>query len=353
MRFTGGRCRGFDHVRIDSSLCQPLNVFQLQRFFVEHFNEYAADDLTFRFRIVLAFQRVEETLFAFNVNDVQAEMVTKHIHYLLGFVQAQQTVVDEHAGQVFSDCTVQQHRSHRGVNATGQTEDNFVIANLLTNAGNGVIDNFCRRPQRFTLADIAHKTLQHAHALTGVGNFRVELHAIEAFFFVRHDSKRAAVGAGNGHETFRNGSHFVAVAHPHIQQRFAVCGQGVFNTADKRAVGLHFNLRIAEFTFVRTFNMTTELHCHGLHAVAHAEHRHARIENVFRRTRAVFFSGTFRATGKNNTAWVEFANLCFRNIPCPQFTVDAQFTYATCNQLSVLRAKIEDENAMFMNIVCH
>jgi hypothetical protein len=38
-------------------------------------------------------------------------------------------------------------------------------------------------------------------------------------------------------ETFRNGGHFVAVAHPHVQQRFAVCGPGVFHTADKRAVG--------------------------------------------------------------------------------------------------------------------
>ena len=34
------------------------------------------------------------------MNNVQAKMVAKHIHYLLGFVEAQQTVVDEHAGQV-------------------------------------------------------------------------------------------------------------------------------------------------------------------------------------------------------------------------------------------------------------
>ena len=46
-----------------------------------------------------------------------------------------------------------------GVNATGQAENDFVIANLLTDTLNGVVDDFSRGPQGFTLADIAHKAL--------------------------------------------------------------------------------------------------------------------------------------------------------------------------------------------------
>ncbi len=58
--------------------------------------------------------------FAFHVNDVQTEVVTKHVHDLLGFIQTQQTVVHEYAGQVFTDSAVQQHRGYGGVNATGR-----------------------------------------------------------------------------------------------------------------------------------------------------------------------------------------------------------------------------------------
>ncbi len=186
-----------------------------------------------------------------------------------------------------------------------------------------------------------------------MGHFRVELHAVEAFFFVGHNGKRAALGAGNGHEVGRDSGDFVAVAHPDVEQRFAVGGQGVFDTADQRAVGLNFNLRVAELTFVGCFNMATKLHRHGLHAVADAEHRHTGFKHVLRGARAVGFGGAFRATGENDTAWIEFANLCFSDIPRPQLTVNAQLTDATRDQLSVLRTEIQNENAMFMNIFRH
>ncbi len=248
--FTGCGSRGFNHVRVDGALRQPLDVFQLQRFFVEHFHEDAADDFTFRFRIVLAFQRVQEALLAFHVNDVQTEVVTEHVHDLLSFVQTQQAVVHEDAGQVFADGAVQQHCGDGGVHAAGEAEDHFVIANLLADTLNGVVDDFCRGPQGFTLADVTHEALQHAHPLTGVGYFRVELYAVEAFFFVRHDRERAAFGAGNGDEVRRDSGNFVAVAHPHIQQRLTVCGQGVFNTAHQRAVVDDFDLCVAKLTLV-------------------------------------------------------------------------------------------------------
>ncbi|MNB97989.1 hypothetical protein D3C75_452300 [compost metagenome] len=186
-----------------------------------------------------------------------------------------------------------------------------------------------------------------------MGHFRVELHAVEAFFFVGHNGKRAGLGAGNGHEVGRDRRDFIAVAHPYVEQRFAISGQGIFDTANQGAVGLHFNLRVAELTLVRGFNVATQLHRHGLHAVANAEYRNTGFEHILRRARAVVLGGAFRATGKNNAAWVEFANLCFRDIPRPQLAVNTKFTHATCNQLSVLRTKIEDKNAMFMNIFRH
>ena len=60
----------------------------------------------------------EETRFAFNVNNVEAEVVAKHIHNLLCFVQAQQAVIHEHAGQTVANGAMQQHCRHGGVNTT-------------------------------------------------------------------------------------------------------------------------------------------------------------------------------------------------------------------------------------------
>ena len=99
--------------------------------------------------------------------------------------------------------------------------------------------------------------------------------------------------------------------------------------------------------------MTAQLHRHGLHAVAYAEDRYTSFEDVFWCTWAVILGGAFRATGEDDPARIELTDLCFSNIPCPQFTVDAQFTYATCHQLRILRSEIKDKNAMFMNIISH
>ncbi len=48
-------------------------------------------------------------------------------------------------------------------------------------------------------------------SLAGVSHFRVELYAIEAFFFVSHNGKRAAFGAGYGDEVGRDSGNFIAV----------------------------------------------------------------------------------------------------------------------------------------------
>ncbi|CCK03561.1 hypothetical protein BN129_2244 [Cronobacter sakazakii 701] len=287
------------------------------------------------------------------MNDVKTKMVAEHIHHLLGFVQAQQAVINGHAGQTVANRAVQQHGGDGGVHAAGEAQDHAIVTHLLTNALNRVVDDFRRRPQRFALTDVAHKALQHTQALTGVSHFRVELHAVETLLFVRHDRERTGFGAGDGHEIRRNSGHFIAVAHPDIQQRVAVGAQRIFNTTHQRAVGFNFYLRITEFTLVRTFHMAAQLHRHGLHTVANAKHRHTGVKDIFRRARAVFFSGALRATGKDNPVRIKAADLLFRHVPGPQFTVNAQLTHAARHQLGVLRTEVEDKDTMLMNVVRH
>ena len=134
------------------------------------------------------------------MNNVQTKVIAKHIQNLLCCVETQQAVVDEYASQVFTDSAVQQHCGNGGIHATREAEDDFIVAHLLADAGYSVVDNFRWRSQGFTLADITHKTLQHAHTLAGVSHFRVELYAKEAVFFVGHCGQEAPFGSGYCHD---------------------------------------------------------------------------------------------------------------------------------------------------------
>ncbi len=135
--------------------------------------------------------------------------------------------------------------------------------------------------------------LQHAGTLTGVGHFRVELHAVEALGFIGHGRVGAGRGLGDGGEVGRNGSDLVTVAHPDIQQSIAVVGDGIFDVAQERAAlasfSQHFHLGVTEFTLGGGLHLATQLLGHGLHAVADTEHRDTGVEHILGGARAARF----------------------------------------------------------------
>jgi hypothetical protein len=141
-------------------------------------------------------QVVEELVFSVGADHLDAHVLGEHGHHLLAFVQAQQAVVDEHAGQLVADGLVQQRGNHRRIHAAGQAEQHVVGADLGADLGDGVFSDFRRGPQGFTAADVEDEARQDAAALLGVGHFRVELHAVVTTLVVEHAGDRAARGAG-------------------------------------------------------------------------------------------------------------------------------------------------------------
>ncbi len=349
--------RGFDDVRVDGALGQPLGVLELLGLVVEHVHEDAADGLALGFRLVDTRESGEEALFRVDLDDVQAEVIAEHVHHLLAFVQAQQTVVNEDAGQAIADGAVHQHGDHGGVHAAGEAQDHLVVTHLLADAGNGVVDDGGRGPEALAAADVLDEVLQHAGTLTGVGHFRVELHAVEALGFVGHGGVGAGRGLGDGGEAGGDLGDLVAVAHPDIQQGIAVVGNGVFDVAQESAglAGLaqHFDLGVAEFTQVGGLHLAAELLGHGLHAVADTEHRHTGVEHVLGGARAARLGHGFRAAGEDDAARVELADLLFGYVPGPQLAVDADFTDATGDELGVLGTEIQDKDTVGVNVFSH
>ena len=107
-------------------------------------------------------------------------LLRERLHHLLRFVQPQQPVIDEHAGELVADRAVDERRGHRRVDAAGQPEDHFVRADLRADARDRLGDVVRHVPVAVAAADLVHEALQQRLALERVRDFRMELHAVEA-----------------------------------------------------------------------------------------------------------------------------------------------------------------------------
>ena len=130
-------------------------------------------------------------LFGIDVNHFHTQVAGEHIHHHFAFVQAQEAVIDEHASQLVADGAVNQRGGYGRVHAARQAQNHFVAADLFADFGNGFFDVVRHRPARLRAADVQDKAVQQGATLFGVGNFGMELDAVELFFNVFHHGNRA------------------------------------------------------------------------------------------------------------------------------------------------------------------
>ena len=125
-----------DHVRIDGALRQPLGALragagELGGLLLEHRDELAADDLALGLGVAHAGQLAEEQLAGIDADHLGVQLADEHVHHHVAFVQPQQAVVDEDAGQLVADGAMDQRRGHRRIDAARQAEDHLLVAHLL------------------------------------------------------------------------------------------------------------------------------------------------------------------------------------------------------------------------------
>src|SRR3546814_17151685 len=99
---------------------------------------------------------------------------------LLALAQAQQAVVDEHAGELLADRFVDQHRGDRAVDAARQAAQHTLVADLGAYFGDLGGAKFGHRPVARTAAAVADEIGYQPGAVGGVDDFRVELRAIRS-----------------------------------------------------------------------------------------------------------------------------------------------------------------------------
>ncbi len=173
-----GEADTFDDVRVERSLSQELGAFDLVGVLLEHVDEEPADDLALRFRIRLAFQLAEEQLTLVRMDERNVVVVPEHADHFIGLVQAKKAVVDEDAGQLVADRLVDQDGRHRAVHAAGQTADDLLVADLLTDPGDRILTIGVHGPVAGEARD-TDKILIKLPAVRRMVHFRMELNRIE------------------------------------------------------------------------------------------------------------------------------------------------------------------------------
>ena len=109
-------------------------------------------------------ERGQEPVGGVDVAQRHLEVVVERLDHLLGLVLAQQAVVDEHAGELVADGAVHEQRRHRRVDAARERADDLVVADLLADQVDLLLDELQRRPGRRRLAGLEQEVAQHVGA---------------------------------------------------------------------------------------------------------------------------------------------------------------------------------------------
>ena len=88
---------------------EKLGAADFLRLGLEHIDEQLADGLSLLLRVLDAFERLEEHVGRVDMHQRDIVMIAKQLRDLLAFVEPQQAVIDEHAGQLRADRLMQQH----------------------------------------------------------------------------------------------------------------------------------------------------------------------------------------------------------------------------------------------------
>ena len=171
----------------------------------------------------------------------------------------------------------------------------------------------------------------------------MELHPVELALVVGDRRERRAVRGGHGAKAGRQPGDAVAVAHPHRRAR-----SGLPHIAEERRVGDDLKLGAAEFARMSALDGAAKRGDHRLLAVANAEHGDAGVDQRRRELRGAGLMHGGWAAGEDDGLGQDRRERRFRLIEGHDLGIDAGLAHAAGNELSVLRAEIDDEDL----IVC-
>ena len=95
--------------------------------------------------------------------------------HLLGLALAEQAMVDEHTGELVSDCALHQRCGDRGVHPTRQAADRPTRTDPLADERNLLLHDAAHRPRLPAAGDVDEEALQDLLAVFGVQHLGMPL----------------------------------------------------------------------------------------------------------------------------------------------------------------------------------
>jgi hypothetical protein len=158
------------------------------------------------------------------------------------------------------------------------------------------------------------------------------------------------VRGGYGHEACGQCLDPITVAHPDIEHLGPIGITPIEYALEQAAGTAHPNLGIAKFPRVPGYNLPSQLRRHGLHAITNAEHWHTELEDTRWRSGRRGFCNRLGTPGEDHAVRAPAAHRRLLHVPGVNLAIHAELAHATGDQLRVLGAKIQDQDAVGVNI---
>ena len=258
--------------------------------FLKHVDEQLADNLALGLGIANAFQIGQEQLALVSVDQRNIVVVPEHGHHFFRLVLTEQTVVDEHTGQLIADRLVDQNRGDRTVHAARQAANNPLAPDLLTDLADRLLAIRAHRPVAAEPC-FADEVFVERFAVGSVVHFRMELDRIEAAIQICRDGEGRPGRRSVDLKARSDFTDVIAMAHPDlfaalkepaVQQVDPVLASGDVGTSELRRVA---------FT---GFDGSAQILHHDLLAITDAENRHTERIDSLRRPGRSFANNRIR-----------------------------------------------------------
>ena len=231
-----------------------------------------------------------------------------------------------------------QQRSDDGrIDATRQAEQHAVFTDLRADLLDVLGDDVLRGPDGLAPANVEHEAAEDRHPVLGVRDLGMELQPVNLAVDVGHGGERRIRRRADRRETFRQAFDAIAVAHPYLETRAEI--------REQRIAARQIHLGVAVLAMIGSRDRAAELRRERLHAVADAEHgcagRNQRIADLRRALLAYRLGATRQDDALRRKRRDRFGGRIVRQ----DLAVNADLTDAPCDQLRVLPAEVDDENA--------
>ena len=243
--------------------------------------------------------------------------------------------VRKQLGELLADSTSAQRAHHARVDTTRKTQDHTVLPHFRAYAVDELVDEVVHAPQRFEPADAEQEVRKYLRSIRRMAYLGVELRRIEVAFCAFHRRHWAHARARGNNEPLGHHGNRIAVAHPDRLLLGRPVEQARWGNARYRRRTVLPHLGAADHSAERL--------CHDLLSIAETQHRQFQLEHGRIDAWRIFRINACRTARQDDGRRLGCRNLGSWSIARHDLRIDAQIAHATRDELSVLRAEIEDD----------